>query len=124
MKIEGNPARINTLLLLLVGLLSGGIVGYLLAQSETSSTPATAAIQTTIQLNDVLPIEDVWIVGGFSCPVPGCTKPLLTCQEALPRQIRDWVNSERVRGRSGEEIRAEIIQTHGPSLDKLTSDSL
>jgi hypothetical protein len=114
---------INRVLVFAAGLLAGGIIGYMIAQSETAPIPARAALQSVAQLNDVLAVEDVWIVEGFSCPMPGCTQPLLTCQDALARQIRDWVNSQRATGRTGESIRGEIVQTHGAALNKLPPDS-
>jgi hypothetical protein len=120
----GNTAiLINKVLVFSVGLLAGGIVGYMIAQGETTPVAAGTVLQSPVQLNDVLAIEDVWIVEGLSCPRPGCTQPLLTCQDALAMQIRDWVNAQRATGRAGESIRAEIVQTHGAALNKLPPDS-
>jgi hypothetical protein len=117
---NGNgSARINTLLFFLVGLLSGGIIGYLLGGADQAPVMPAGTQPAITQLNDVLPVQDVWIVEGFSCPMPGCTNTLLECQGELPRRIRDWVNSQRALGRTGEDIRAEIIRKHGANLNKL-----
>jgi hypothetical protein len=115
----GNLTRlINTILLFVVGLLVGGITGYLVGQGRATGSPATSATTSAI-LNDVLPVEDTWIVAGFSCPMTGCTNPLLSCPGELPRRIRDWINQQRAAGRAGDEIRAEIIRVHGQNLYKL-----
>jgi hypothetical protein len=115
-------AKVNTLLFFLVGLLSGGIVGYILGGAGPAAVTPSGMQPSLLQLNDILPVEDAWIVEGFSCPMPGCTNPLLTCKDELSRRIRDWVNSELARGRPGEDIRAEIIQVHGANLNKLKSE--
>jgi len=114
-----SSSRINTVLLLVVGLLAGGIVGYLVGHSGAVRTTSTGAL--ALQLNDILPEEDAWIVEGLTCPMAGCYNPLLVCQGELPRRIRDWVNAQRRAGRSGQEIRAEIISTHGANVQKLGS---
>lgn len=115
-----SAAKINTLLFFLVGLLCGAIAGYILGGAGQRGLPPASGTQSvSLQLNDVLPVEDVWIVEGFSCPMPGCTNTLLTCQGELSRRIRDWVNSQRAAGRPGEQIRQEIIREHGSNLYKL-----
>jgi hypothetical protein len=122
---DGNKSTlINTVLLVVVALLGGGIAGFLLAQNEAAPIAYNAPVQIAAPINDVLGIQDVWIVEGFSCPTPNCTRPLLTCPDPLARQIRGWVNSQRAAGRNGESIRGEILQTHGNALNKLPSDSL
>lgn len=115
---------INTVLLTLVALLGGGIAGYLVGQSQSPPTVATNPVQIAAPLNDVISVQDVWIVEGFSCPTPGCTNPLLTCTHPLARQIRDWVNRQRGTGRDGQSIRAEIIQVNGANLNNLPPDTL
>lgn len=112
-----SAARINTILLLVVGLLAGGIVGYIIGHQGAAQNviPGTVALQ----LNDVLSPDNAWIVDSLTCPMPGCYNPLLSCQGELPRRIRDWVNSQLNSGRSGDEIRAEIIATHGQNVLKL-----
>ena len=115
---------INTVLLTLVALLGGGIAGYLVGQSQAPQAVATNPVQIAAPLNDVLSVQDVWIVEGFSCPTPGCTNPLLTCTHPLARQIRDWVNKQRGMGRDGQSIRAEIIQVNGANLNNLPPDTL
>ncbi len=112
---QQNASRINTFLVLVVGLLVGGIAGYIVGHSGAG----TAAVGTAqLNLNDVLSSEDAWIVEGLTCPMAGCANPLLTCQGELPRRIRDWVNSQLAAGRPGQDIRAEIIRTHGPNVQK------
>ena len=122
---NGNKAAlINTLLIFVVALLVGGIAGYVIGQNGATPIATTAPVQTAAPLNDVLGIQDVWIVEGFSCPMPNCTRPLLSCPDPLARQIRDWVNSQLAAGRDGAAIRGEIVQTHGAALNKLPPDSL
>ena len=116
-----STARINTILLLIVGLLAGGIVGYILGHQGAVQSTATG--QVALQLDDVLSVEDAWIVDGLTCPMPGCRNPLLTCQGELPRRIRDWINSQLRAGRTGDEIRAEIIATHGQNVLKLQNQT-
>jgi hypothetical protein len=115
---------INTVLLTLVALLGGGIAGYLVGQSQAPRAVATNPVQVATPLNDIISVQDVWIVDGFSCPTPGCTNPLLTCTHPLARQIRDWVNKQRGMGRDGQSIRAEIIQVNGANLNNLPPDTL
>jgi len=116
-----SAARINTILLLVVGVLAGGIVGYIIGHQGAAQNviPGTVALQ----LDDVLSAENAWIVEGLTCPMPGCYNPLLTCQGELPRRIRDWVNSQLRSGRAGEEIRAEIIATHGQNVQKIQNSA-
>lgn len=110
-------ARINTLLVLLVGILSGVIIGYIFGHTMGDGLSANTPVAAS--LNDVLSPEDAWIVDGLTCPMPGCTNPLLVCQSELSRRIRDWVNSQLKAGRPGEAIRGEIIRKHGQNLFKL-----
>ncbi|MEW5702181.1 MAG: hypothetical protein AB1792_08135 [Candidatus Zixiibacteriota bacterium] len=114
-----NGARANLVLLFLVGLLAGGIGGFFIGRQEVGGVAATQTAVTPTVLNDVIPVEDAWIVAGFSCPMPGCTNPLLNCPGELPRRIRDWVNSQLAAGRPGADIRAEIERVHGANLHKL-----
>jgi len=126
MSTKNNAALINVVLLVLVALMGGGIAGYFVGQSQRQPAMTTVApIQmTTTPLNDVLSVQDVWIVEGFSCPTPGCTNPLLTCTHPLALQIRDWVNKQRGMNRDGQSIRQEIIQVNGANLNNLPPDSL
>ena len=105
-------------MLLVIGFLAGGIVGYFLGQRSVPVNTVAGAT-TQLVLNDVLPVQDAWIVEGFTCPMPGCTNPLLSCTGELPRRVRDWVNQQRATGRSGADIRAEIERVHGVNLHKI-----
>jgi hypothetical protein len=105
-------------MLLVIGFLVGGIAGYFLGQ-RSAPVSAVAGATSPLVLNDVLPVQDAWIVEGFTCPMPGCTNPLLTCTGELPRRIRDWVNQQRAAGRTGADIRAEIERVHGANLHKV-----
>lgn len=113
-------SRVNAGLLLIIGLLVGLIGGYLYGRSENPGGTATTANPTSF-LNDRLAQENQWIVGGMNCPMPGCTNTLLECSGDLPRQIRDWVNKQVAAGRAGQDIREEIIRTHGDQLFKTFS---
>jgi len=125
MSNKNSAALINTVLLVLVALMGGGIAGYFVGQSQQQQpVTTTAPIQFAAPLNDVLALQDVYVVEGFSCPTPGCTNPLLTCTHPLARQIRDWVNKQRGMGRDGQSIRQEIIQVNGANLNNLPPDSL
>ena len=109
--------RINSLLLLVIGLLVGVIAGYLYGRSgNPGGTPA--ATGSTALLNDRLAPENLWIVEGMNCPMPGCTNKLAECSGELPRKVRDWINRELANGRSGQDIRSEIIRVHGDNLFK------
>ncbi len=110
-------ARINSLLLLVIGLLVGVITGYMIGHSQNPGQAARLTNPTTL-LNDQLAKENQWIVEGLNCPMAGCTNPLLEDSGDLSRQIRDWVNGQLAAGRSGQDIRAEIIRTHGDRLFK------
>jgi len=112
-------ARANLVLLFVVGLLAGGVVGYIVGRQSANPTVVAPTGTASVALNDILTVQDAWIVEGFSCPMPGCTNPLLTCPGELPRRIRDWINSQRAAGRPGADIRAEIERVHGASLHKL-----
>ncbi|MBI3872488.1 MAG: hypothetical protein HY304_05370 [candidate division Zixibacteria bacterium] len=118
---SGLSSPMNMALLLIVALLIGAIGGFLVGRAMlTPLPPAQVAAQPALnQLNDVLSAENVWIVEGFSCPMPDCHNPLATCQGELPRRIRDWINSQLASGRSGKDLREEVIRTHGQALYKL-----
>lgn len=112
--------RVNSLLLLVIGLLVGVIAGYMYGRSE-NPTGTSNITGTTGFLNDRIAPENQWIVEGLNCPMPGCTNTLLECSGDLPRQIRDWVNKQIAAGRAGQDIRNEIIRTHGDNLFKTFS---
>ena len=112
-------SRLNLVLLLLVGVLAGGIAGFFVGQANVPPVPTVVGSALPLNLNDVLALENVWIVEGFTCPMPDCQNPLTTCQGELPRRIRDWVNVQLAAGRSGQELRDEVIRTHGQALHKL-----
>ena len=110
------PARVNGVLLVLVGLLAGLIVGYAIGAKMAPSN-ANILTQTTAR-NDVIPPDNAWIVDGLTCPMVGCTNPLAICQSDIARSIRIWVNGQLALGRPGEDIRAEIIRVHGANVLK------
>jgi len=109
--------RVNSLLLLVIGLLVGVIAGYMYGRSESPGS-TTAGSGTTMLLNDRIAPENQWIVEGLNCPMVNCNNTLLECSGDLPRQIRDWVNKQLATGRAGQDIRDEIIRTHGERLFK------
>ena len=112
-----NLARtINIILIFIICLVGGGIVGYIVGAPPAPDRTETAA---SANLNDVLGIEDTWIVDGLSCPADGCTRPLLNCDHLESRQVRDRVNSGLAAGKSGEAITADIIQRQGSKVFKL-----
>jgi hypothetical protein len=118
---SGAARSINALLVFLIGLLSGVILGYMVGHTAGNGPPTVT--QTNVRLNDVLSVDNAWIVEGFTCPMPGCTNPLLLCQGELSRRIREWVNAQVRAGRPGREIRQEIIQKHGDNLFKTGSEA-
>lgn len=124
MSSANKAALINMVLLTLVAFMGGGIAGYLVGQNQAPPSVTATPVQTAASLNDVLAVDDVWIVEGFSCPTPGCTNPLLRCTHPLARQIRDWVNKQRALGRDGQALRGEIIQVNGANLNNLPPDTL
>ncbi len=110
-----NADRSNKTLLLLVGILSGFIAGYLVGQQgRLESIPATV-----VALDSAIAPENDWIVDGLTCPAPGCMNPLQSCQSDISRRIRNWVNEQLRAGRSGHDIRQEIITTHGAAVTEL-----
>ncbi len=111
-------ARVNSVLLLIIGLLVGVIAGYMYGRTDTPQQVVRSGGAANQFLNDRIAAENQWIVEGMNCPMPNCTNTLLECQGDLPRQIRHWVNSQLSAGRSGQDIRNEIIRTHGDNLFK------
>lgn len=109
--------RVNSLLLLVIGLLVGVIAGYMYGRSEGPGRTAAVSGNATL-LNDRIAPENQWIVEGMNCPMLDCNNTLLECSGDLPRQIRDWVNKQLATGRAGQDIRNEIIRTHGDNLFK------
>jgi len=114
---SSNSGRVNSILLLIIGLLVGVIAGYMYGKSD-SPAGTVAGGAATVLLNDRLAPENQWIVEGLNCPMAGCTNTLLECSGELPRRIRDWVNAQLAAGRAGQDIRNEIIRTHGDNLFK------
>ena len=110
-------ARVNSLLLLVIGLLVGVIAGYMFGRSENPGRQSGGA-GTTLLLNDRITAENQWIVAGMNCPEPGCTNTLLECNSNLSRQVRNWVNQQLDAGVPGQEIRRGIIQANGATLFK------
>ena len=113
---------INTVLVLLAGLLSGLILGYSVGHNTSSFDQATVSPVT--QRNDTIAPENSWIVEGLTCPMPGCTNPLLVCQSEVARRIREWVNEQLKLGRPGEDIRTEIIRVHASNVRKAMPGAL
>ena len=110
------PARVNGILLVLVGLLVGLIAGYLIGV-KSGFVNANVMTQAT-RLNDIIASDNAWIVDGLTCPMPGCMNPLAVCQSDVSRRIRAWVNEQLALGRPGDDIRAEIIRVHGANVLK------
>ncbi len=118
MTTSQSGGRVNSVLLLIIGLLVGVIAGYMYGRTDTPQQAVTTGTTTNQFLNDRIAAENQWIVEGLNCPMPGCTNTLLDCGGDLPRQIRHWVNAQLSAGRSGQDIRDEIIRTHGDNLFK------
>ena len=110
----------NTVLVFIICLMAGGTIGFMVGDTTpTVPAPATPGGVAPVDVNDVLGIENAWIVEGLSCPTPGCSNPLLNCADPLAREVRGWVNVQLQAGRTGESITAEIISTHGAKVFKL-----
>jgi hypothetical protein len=114
-----NAGAINLALTLVIGLCIGGIGGYLAGGAVRFGTPIQTNLSMPIHYPEELSVENAWIVAGFSCPEPACTKTLLACQGNLPRRICSWINEQLAKGRRGEDIRAAIMRQHGEKLNKL-----
>jgi hypothetical protein len=110
---------INSLLVVLVGLLSGLILGYAIGQNTSSFNHATTSPAS--QQDDIITPNNSWIVEDLTCPMPGCMNPLLTCQSEVTRRIRVWLNEQLKLARPGEDIRMEIIRVHGANVLKAIS---
>ena len=110
-----HAGRMNSLLLTVVGFLIGVILGYMYGYSEDPGYTSSAAGNAT-SLNDYIAPENRWILEGMNCPSPNCTKTLLKCTGDVARRHRDWVNKQLTAGRSGRDIRNELIQNHGDAL--------
>jgi len=115
---SSNSGRVNSILLLIIGLLVGTIAGYMYGRSDIPAGQATGGTTSTVLLNDRLAQENQWIVAGLNCPMDNCTNTLLECSGELPRRVRDWINGQLAAGRAGQDIRNEIIRTHGDKLFK------
>ena len=115
--VKGNVS--NAVLMTIVGLLVGLIAGYWIGRGEgprtaTGSSPAQSA---TANCPHKLEPEDVYILAGFRCPGTADTQALLSdCHCAVAHGIEDMVKSKLAGGKSGEQIRAELIGEYGDRL--------
>ncbi len=110
----------NKVLTFIICLMTGGIIGFMVGDTTPMAVdPANPGATAPANIDDVLGLENAWIVEGLSCPTPGCTNPLRSCTDPLAREVRGWVNAQLQAGRTGESITAEIISTHGANVFKL-----
>lgn len=115
-----NAAKVNTALMLIVGLLVGFIGGYLIGQNNPGGIPSgSVATQTgAVQCPHALAPADRWILAGFRCPgTDSLQAALVDCHCPVAHGIQDRVKSELELGHTGERIRQELMDEYGRRLD-------
>jgi hypothetical protein len=102
-------------LVLILGLLVGGIAGFVVAQGgRFGAQTKTAQGPCPHELSP----EDAYIIAGFTCPAPICQDLLADCHCELAHEIMDRVKQELGQGKDGTTIRAELIAQYGAQLHK------
>ncbi len=115
-----NIAKVNTALMLIVGLLVGFIGGYLIGQTNPGGIPAASVASQTgaTQCPHALAEQDRWILAGFRCPGSDALQAALAdCHCVVAHGIQDRVKSELEAGRTGEQIRQELMDEYGAQLE-------
>ena len=111
---------VNAVLMALVGLLVGFIGGYLIGQSRpqqvVEGTLASQVGQPVKCPHDLEP-KDAWIEAGFRCPNTDTVQILLSdCHCPVAHALKDRIKAELSQGKTGQEVRAELIAEYGDRL--------
>ena len=108
---------VNAILMALVGLLIGLIGGYWAGRSNplpAGNLPTQAA---TAECPHSLDAKDRYILAGLRCPgTDNAQVLLLDCHCPTAHGVMDQVKSELAAGKTGEQIREEIMQQYGDKL--------
>jgi hypothetical protein len=105
---RGTP--ISSILLLIVGLLTGFIGGYAIARQGAPATPVTFnSGNQTANCPHALDAADAPVLEGLICPAPNCSDPVLTCHCATAHQIQDQAKALLAEGKTHEEARQAIV---------------
>lgn len=108
---------VNAILLTLVALLIGFIGGYFVGRDNPLPAGTVATQATTQECPHQLDEKDRWILAGFRCPgTDNAQVLLLDCHCYTAHGIMDQVKSELAAGKSGDQIREEILQQYGDRL--------
>jgi cytochrome c-type biogenesis protein CcmH/NrfF len=116
---DQKSGSMNTVLMAVVGLLIGFIGGYFIGQHNSPATSQALLAQTanTTTLPPQLQSKDEWIVAGFRCPNTDTVQiSVLDCQCYVSRGIKDHVNAELTAGKTGDQIRSELLMQYGDRL--------
>jgi cytochrome c-type biogenesis protein CcmH/NrfF len=108
---------VNAILIALVALLVGFIGGYLVGRQSPLAAGTVATQATVAECPHQLDEKDRWILAGFRCPGTETAQVLLLdCHCHTAHGIMDQVKSELAAGRTGTEIREEIMNQYGDLL--------
>ena len=116
---DSKTDTVNTILITVVGLLIGLIAGYFIGRGERPaiSDAALSGQTSTENCPHVLDAKDRWILDGFRCPGSADSQvPLNDCHCVVAHEIQDRVRAALTAGKSGEQIREEIIAEYGDRL--------
>lgn len=117
--VNGSKSGMNAVLLVMVGLLVGFIGGYLVGQGiqPAATVGGTQTAATAAACPHALDIKDAWIVAGFRCPgTPDAQVLLSDCHCPTSHGIEDRVKSELANGKTGDQIRQELMAEYGDQL--------
>ncbi|HWO57399.1 MAG TPA: hypothetical protein VNN55_07525 [bacterium] len=114
---------VNVVLMAVVGLLIGFIGGYFVGQRTAPAGAGMAAgAGTTATCPHQLDVKDQWIIAGFRCPgTEDSQVALLGCHCNVAHAIEDRVKSELAAGKTGQQIRDELMTEYGDRLKFRTS---
>ena len=113
---RGRSAPLNLILITILGVLIGGIGGFILGQRGPIAVTADPGIAPPDPF--ALSVQDEYIIAGFSCPAPACQDPLLTCHCNEANEIKSSIKQELAQGKEGSVVREEMIQKYGAQLRK------
>ncbi|MBI5867626.1 MAG: hypothetical protein HZB43_04955 [candidate division Zixibacteria bacterium] len=108
--------QVNLILVTLLGILIGGIGGYMVGVRGPIAVTADPGVAPPDPF--ALSAADEYIIQGFSCPAPACQDPLLTCHCEIANGVKTSVKEELQLGKDGSVVREELIAKYGPQLRK------
>ena len=113
-------SAVNVVLMALVGLLVGFIGGYFVGQRSAPAGAGTVAANAAGVVNcpHQLETKDQWIIAGLRCPgTEDAQVALLGCHCTIAHTIEDRVKSELAAGKTGQQIRDELMMEYGARLN-------